>query len=157
MRTLPPKALIAMIALRALPESPLYDGDDQKIIDQTMSDLEHYKKAGVDAVILENDHDLPFIKGPLPQKAVEMVKSICKLVRAEFDGPVGLQLLEAANEDALSVAHKTDLDFIRVEGFVYAHIGGAGIIEACAGTLLRKRAKLKCTDIKVFADIKKKH
>ncbi len=157
MRPLPAKALIAMIALRPLPESPLYDGDDQRIIDQAMSDLEHYKKVGVDAVLLENDHDLPFIKGPLPKKAIELVETISQLVRAEFSGPTGLQLLEAANDDALSVAHHSELDFLRVEGFVYAHIGGAGIIESCAGTLLRKRAKLKCTNIKVFADVKKKH
>lgn len=157
MPPLPSKALIAMIALRALPESPLYDGDNQRIIDQAMSDLEHYKKVGVDAVLLENDHDLPFIKGPLPQQAIELVTTISELVRAEFPGPIGLQLLEAANNDALSVAHRCNLDFIRVEGFVYAHIGGAGIIEASAGPLLRKRAKLQCTNIKIFADIKKKH
>src|SRR5207253_7123762 len=51
----------------------------------------------------------------------------------------------------------TDLDFIRVEGYVFAHVGGAGIIEGCAGKLLRKRKDLGCEHIKIFADIKKKH
>jgi membrane complex biogenesis BtpA family protein len=154
---LPPKALIAMIALRALPESPLYDGDDQGTIDQALSDLENYKQAGVDAVLLENDHDLPYAKGPMPGAALEVVEEVCRAVRGEWDGPMGLQLLEAANEDALNVAHATNLDFIRVEGFVYAHIGGAGFIDACAGPLMRQRAKLGAERIKVFADIHKKH
>ncbi len=146
-----------MIALRALPEAPLYDGDNQRIIDQALSDLEHYKRAGVDAVLLENDHDLPYAKGPVPEAALEMVEKVCRAVRAEWSGPMGLQLLEGANEDALNVAHATDLDFIRVEGFVYAHVGGAGIIDACAGPLMRQRAKLGATQIKVFPDIHKKH
>lgn len=156
-KPLPRKALIAMIALRPLPESPLYDGDDHRIVDQALSDLELYKSAGVDSVLLENDHDLPYVKGPLPAAAVEMVERVAKRVRARFDGPIGLQLLEAANDDALSVANESGLDYLRVEGFVYAHVGGAGIIEACAGTLLRKRARLACEDILIYADIDKKH
>lgn len=146
-----------MIALRALPEAPLYDGDDHRIVDQALSDLEQYKRAGVDAVLLENDHDLPYAKGPMPEAALSMVETVCHAVRSEWSGPMGLQLLEAANEDALNVAHATGLDFIRVEGFVYAHVGGAGIIDACAGPLMRQRAKLGASHIKVFADIHKKH
>lgn len=157
MRELPPKALAAMIALRALPETPLYDGDDQRTIDQALSDLEHYKRAGVDAVILENCHDLPYAKGPMTEAALEVVTEVCRAVREEWDGPIGLQLLEAANEDALNTAHATDLDFIRVEGFVYAHIGGAGFIDACAGPLMRQRARLGAERIKVFCDVHKKH
>src|SRR5881409_9934 len=34
---------------------------------------------------------------------------------------------------------------------------GAGLIEGCAGHLLRKRKELGCEHIKVFADVKKKH
>lgn len=146
-----------MIALRALPGAPLYDGDDQEIIDQALSDLAHYRHAGVDAIMLENDHDLPYAKGPVPAEALEAVETVCKAVRAEWSGPVGLQLLEGANGDALDVAHAATLDFIRVEGFVYAHVGGAGIIDACAGPLMRQRAKLNCRHIQVFADISKKH
>lgn len=154
---LPPKALVAMIALRALPGAPLYDGDDQRIVDQALSDLEHYRRAGVDAVLLENDHDLPYMKGPMPAGALEVAEEVCRAVRAGWTGPMGLQLLEAANEDALGVAHAAGLDFIRVEGFVYAHVGPGGIIEACAGSLLRKRAALGAAHIKVFPDISKKH
>ncbi|HKJ16528.1 MAG TPA: BtpA/SgcQ family protein [Xanthomonadales bacterium] len=156
-KELPAKALIAMIALRALPGAPLYDGDDQRIIDAALSDLDHYKRAGVDAVLLENDFDLPYAKGPMSPEAVKVAKEVCDAVRAEWSGPMGLQFLEAANEDALVVANDCGLDFIRVEGFVYAHVGGAGFIDACAGSLLRKRAELGCTHIRVFPDINKKH
>jgi predicted TIM-barrel enzyme len=49
-RVLPPKFLAAMIAVLPLPGSPLYDGDDQRVIDQALTDLDIYKKAGVDVL-----------------------------------------------------------------------------------------------------------
>ena len=66
-------------------------------------------------------------------------------------------MLEAANETALEIAHAANIDFIRAEGYVFAHVGGAGIMEGCAGKLLRRRKQLGCEQIKVLADVKKKH
>lgn len=146
-----------MIALAPLPGAPRYRGSDQQIIKSALSDLQHYIDAGVDVVVLENSHDLPYIKPPLPEAAVDLVKRIAREARQKFGGPIGIQLLEAANETALEVAAEADLDFLRAEGYVFAHVGGAGIIEGCAGKLLRKRKELGCEHIRVFADVKKKH
>jgi membrane complex biogenesis BtpA family protein len=157
MRPFPEKTLAAMIAIRPLPGSPGYDGNDRAILEEALSDLEHYIAAGVDAVVMENSHDLPYIKPPLPAQALALVRRISRAVRKRFTGPVGIQLLEAANESALEIAGACDLDFVRVEGYVFAHVGGAGIIEGCAGKLLRLRKKLGCEEIKVFGDVKKKH
>src|SRR5205085_9701655 len=55
------------------------------------------------------------------------------------------------------IAHEAGLDFLRVEGYVFAHVGGAGLIEGCAGKLLRRRKELGCEQIKILADVKKKH
>jgi membrane complex biogenesis BtpA family protein len=157
MRTLPDKFLGAMIALLPLPGAPRYGGNDKQIIVQALSDLRQYAKAGVDAIVLENSHDLPYIKPPLPAKAVVVMKQVAVEVRRRFAGPIGIQVLEAANETALEIAHAADLDFLRVEGYVFAHVGGAGLIEGCAGRLLRRRRELGCKYIKVFGDVKKKH
>ena len=157
MRRLPPKFLAAMIGVRALPGSPGYGGSESAVIEAALSDLEHYRNEGVDAVLLENSHDLPYIKPPLAESAKALMASIAQEVRRRFSGPVGIQMLEAANECALEIAHAADLDFVRVEGYVFAHIGGAGLIEGCAGHLLRRRAALESTHIRVFADLKKKH
>lgn len=151
------KALIAMIAVLPLPGSPLYDGDDQRIVNQAMSDMQHYMQAGVDAVLLENDHDVPYVKPPLPAEAIALMTDIAVQVRGHFDKPIGVQILEAANEQALEIAAEAKLDFVRVEAYVFAHIGSAGLIEACAGRLLRRRKELGCEQIKVFADVQKKH
>ena len=156
-RTLPPKFLAAMIAVLPLPGSPLYDGDDQKVINQALADLEVYKKAGVDSVLFENDHDLPYIQPPLDEKGILLMTKIVNEARARFDGPIGIQMLEAANITSLEIAAEADLDYIRVEAFVFAHVGGSGIINGSAGKILRRRKELKAEHIQVFADVKKKH
>lgn len=157
MKLLPPKFLAAMIALRPLPGAPLYDGDDKRIMEQAVDDLENYKKAGVDSVLIANDFDIPFIKPPLPKEALAVTTTIAKKIRKQFEKPIGIELLEAANMESLEIAAEARLDYLRVEGFVYGHVGTAGIIEGCGGKLLRRRKELRCEHIKVFGDIKKKH
>src|SRR6187401_296513 len=156
-RMLPDKFLAAMIAVLPLPGSPLYDGDDQRVIDQALADLDIYKKAGVDSIIFENDHDLPYIQPPLDEKAIALITVISKEVRKRFAGPIGIQMLEAANITSLEIAAEAGLDYIRVEAFVFAHVGGSGVINGSAGKILRRRKELKAEQIKVFADVKKKH
>jgi membrane complex biogenesis BtpA family protein len=157
MRTLPAKFLAAMIAVRALPGSPLYDGDDERIVSQALEDLERYKASEVDSVILENDHDLPYIQPPICQEAISVMITVAREIRKRCEAPVGIQMLEGANETALEIACEADLDYLRVEGYCFAHVGGAGIIQGSAGKLLRLRKTLGCEHIKVFADVKKKH
>lgn len=157
MRKLHDKFLSGYIAVRALPGSPMYAGNDKEIIDKAVQEADIYKENGVDSLFLENDHDLPYIKTPLPKQAIKLLIKIAKKVRNNFNGPIGIQVLEANNIQALEIAVESDLDYLRVEGFVFAHIGGAGLIEGCAGELLREREKLGANHIKVFADVKKKH
>ncbi len=148
--------LAAMIALAPLPGAPLYGGSEDAILHQALDDLERYKAAEVDAIVIENSLDLPYIKPPLDSGALALVLRICRETRARFDGLMGLQLLEAANEEALRIAAEASFEFVRVEGYVFAHVGGAGIIEGCAGKLHRLRRKLRC-NVGFLADIKKKH
>jgi membrane complex biogenesis BtpA family protein len=156
-RPLPPKFLAAMIAVLPLPGSPLYERDDQNVMDTALADLEVYKRAGVDSIIFENDHDLPYIQPPLDLKGILLMTNIVKEARKRFKGPIGIQMLEAANITSLEIAAEAALDYIRVEAFVFAHVGGSGIINGSAGKILRRRKELKAEHIKVFADVKKKH
>jgi hypothetical protein len=157
LRILPSKFLAAMVAVLPLPGSPLYDGDDQHVIDQALSDLERYKNAGVDSVLFENDHDLPYIQPPLDEKAIALMTTIVKAGRERFAGPIGIQMLEAANLTSLEIAAEADLDYIRVEAYVFAHVGGSGVINGSAGKILRRRREFDAGHIRVFADVKKKH
>ena len=156
-RILPPKFLAAMVAVLPLPGSPLYDGNDRTVIDQALADLDVYRRAGVDSILFENDHDLPYIQPPLDEKGVALMTRIVREARERFEGPIGIQMLEAANLTSLEIAARADLDYIRVEAYVFAHVGGSGIINGSAGHILRRRKELQAEHIKVFADVKKKH
>lgn len=146
-----------MIAVEALPGTPLFRGSLAEIVDRAVADAEAYRAAGVDALMLENSFDLPYTRPPLSEAVLEGMGQVARAVRATFAGPIGLQLLEAANLDAIELAAAADLQFIRAEGYVFAHIGGAGLIEGCAGHLLRRRRAIGAEHIQVFADLKKKH
>ncbi|MEM1060030.1 MAG: BtpA/SgcQ family protein [Verrucomicrobiota bacterium] len=157
--SLPPKALVAVVAVPALPGASAYDsaGGTERLVAAALEDARLYAEAGADALLLENSWDLPYIKPPLPEAAVTAITEVAHAVRAAWPGPLGLQLLEAANLQALDVAAAAGLDFLRVEGYVFAHIGGAGLIEGCAGALLRRRRELDAGRVCIWADLKKKH
>ena len=152
-----PRGLISMIGLLPLPGSPGYGGSINAIVERAIRDVEVYQENGTEALLIENSGDLPYIKPPLSQEAIAVLETVAHALRSRYTGPIGLQLLEAANEQAMEVAARAGLDFLRVEGYVFAHIGGAGLIEGCAGRLLRLRRELRADRIRVYADIRKKH
>jgi membrane complex biogenesis BtpA family protein len=78
-------------------------------------------------------------------------------VKKESQLPCGIQILAGANKDALAAAHSAGMDFIRSEGFVFAHVADEGIMESDAGELLRYRKQIGAENILIFTDIKKKH
>jgi uncharacterized protein len=57
----------------------------------------------------------------------------------------------------MAVAHACGAAFVRVEGFVFAHVADEGLIESGAGMLLRYQRAIGANGIRIFADIKKKH
>jgi uncharacterized protein len=150
-------ALIGALHVHALPGSAGYAGNVQNIVDAAVADAQAYLENGVDALIIENMHDVPYLLGYVEPETVAAMTMVAQAVRAKTELPIGIQLLAGANIEALGVAIAASLDFLRVEGYVFAHVGDEGIHEACAAKLIRRRAELKANHIKIFADIKKKH
>lgn len=78
-------------------------------------------------------------------------------VRLATSLPLGIQVLAGANRSSVAVAHACGASFVRVEGFVFAHVADEGLFESSAGDLLRYRRAIGADTVRVFADIKKKH
>jgi membrane complex biogenesis BtpA family protein len=117
-----------------------------------------YRERGVDGLIIENMHDTPYLKGAVGPEIVASMTAVAVAVRSTApDIPIGLQILAGANKEALAVALAAELDFIRVENYVFGHLADEGLIESCAGELLRYRRAIGAEDIKIWADVKKKH
>lgn len=150
-------SLIGMVHLLPLPGSADYGGSIEQIIDLALKEAAIYKSHGFDAVMLENMHDLPYLCGAVDPETTAAMAVTAHRVKAQTQLPLGIQLLAAANIEALGAAIAASADFIRVEGYVFAHVGDEGLHQSCAAQLIRKRAQLKAERIQIFADIKKKH
>jgi membrane complex biogenesis BtpA family protein len=68
-----------------------------------------------------------------------------------------MQILAGANKQALAAANAAGIDFIRAEGYVYAHIADEGLMQSDAGELRRYQKEIGAEEILIFTDIKKKH
>lgn len=146
-----------MIHVGALPGTPAAAQPLRVIEAQARREAALYRDTGVDGVMLENMHDTPYCRGSVGPEIVAALAVLAHAVRDAFRGPCGIQILAAANREALAVAHATGLDFMRAEGFAFAHVADEGLIESCAAELLRYRRAIGAEHVEVWADVKKKH
>ena len=151
------KPIIGMIHVGALPGTPANRQPLGKIVAEAAREAKIYRAAGLDGVAVENMHDVPYLRGGVGPEIVACLTVVAQTVRAEFGGVTGVQILAAANREALAVAQAAGLDWVRVEGFAFAHVADEGFIDSSAAELLRYRKQIGADRVEVWADIKKKH
>jgi uncharacterized protein len=152
-----PKPVIAMIHIAALPGTPANSLSAAEIVALAEREARLYRAAGVDGLGIENMHDLPYLRGGVGPEIVAAMTLCGQAVKAASGLPVGIQVLAGANLEAMAVAHAAGLDFIRAEGYVFAHVADEGIIESSAAKLLRYRKLIGAERVQVWTDVKKKH
>ena len=152
-----PRALIGMLHVGALPGTPAARHSIERLIEQTVAEATIYRDAGFTALALENMHDRPYLKGAVGPEITAAMTAVAREVKRETGLVLGIQILAAGNREALAVALACGADFVRAEGFVFAHVADEGLVESCAGDLLRYRRAIGAERVLVFADIKKKH
>jgi len=150
------RALIGVIHLDPLPGTPRATAVDQ-IVGRAAAEARLYADAGFHGLVIENMGDRPYLRGTVGPEVVAAMTAATVAVRSAVDLPLGVQVLAGANREALSVGLAAGASFVRVEGFVFAHVADEGIIESDAGELLRYRRAIGADQIAIFADIKKKH
>ena len=151
------RVLIGVVHLQALPGTPASKLDIAAITSIAVEEARQYADAGFHAVMIENTHDRPYLKAGVGPEITAAMAVIGAEVRRATTLPLGIQVLAGANPSALGVALACGASFVRVEGFVFAHVADEGLIEASAGALLRYRRAIGADHIRVFADVKKKH
>lgn len=151
------KPVIGMIHVGALPGTPANSQSVAEIIAQAAREAALYRSAGVDGIAIENMHDVPYLRGEVGPEIVAAMALVGQAVKAESRLPVGIQILAGANLEAMAVAHAANLDFIRAESFVFAHVADEGLIQSSAAKLLRYRKQIGAERVQVWADVKKKH
>lgn len=151
------KPIIGMIHVGALPGTPANSQSVAEIIVQAAREAAVYRDSGVDGIAIENMHDVPYLRGEVGPEIVAPMALVGQAVKVESGLPVGIQILAGANLEAMAVAHAANLDFIRAESFVFAHVADEGWIESSAAKLLRYRKQIGAERVQVWADVKKKH
>jgi len=151
------KPVIAMIHLEALPGTPANHRGAREIEALAVREANLYREAGVHGIMIENMHDTPYLRGAVGPEIVAVMAIIARAVKHASRLPCGVQVLAGANIEALAVAHAAGLDFIRVEGFAFAHVADEGLIQSSAAPLLRYRKQIGADHVQVWADVKKKH
>ena len=152
-----PRALIGVVHLQALPGTPGSKLDIAAITSIAADEAGLYSEAGFHGVMIENTHDRPYLKAGAGPEITAAMAVIGAEIRRATSLPLGVQVLAGSNSAALAVALACGASFVRVEGYVFAHVADEGLIEASAGALLRYRRAIAADQIRVFADVKKKH
>lgn len=151
------KPVIGMIHVGALPGTPANAANLHQLEADAVREAKLYRDAGIDGVMLENMHDTPYLRGRAGPEIVAAMAVIARVVKDTSCLPCGVQILAAANVEAIAVAHAAGLDFIRAEGFAFAHVADEGIIQSSAAELLRYRRSIGGERVQIWADVKKKH
>jgi uncharacterized protein len=151
------KPVIAMIHVGALPSTPAARLRLAEIERAALAEAKTYRACGVHGLMLENMHDTPYLRGEVGPEIVAAMAIIASAVKDASGLPCGVQILAGANLEAMAVAHAAGLDFIRAEGFAFAHIADEGLIQSSAAKLLRYRKQIGAERVQVWADVKKKH
>lgn len=123
-----------------------------------MSDALAYVEGGIDALIVENEGDIPFLKpddvGP---ETVAGLTAATLAVREAVDVPIGVNCLANAVTQSLAVAKAAGGTFVRANQWANAYVANEGFVEGAAANALRFRSTIRGSDIKVLADVHVKH
>ncbi len=152
-----PRALIGALHLDALPGTPRGERGVEEIAERAAAEADILFQAGFHGLTIENMHDRPYRRRSVGPEITAAMAVVGREVRRRVPLPLGVQVLAGANREALSVAMACGAAFVRVEGFVFAHVADEGLMESDAGELLRYRRAIDAGHIAVFADVKKKH
>ncbi len=151
------KAIIGMIHVPALPGTPQSKFSMNEILDIVLQEAKLYEDMLLDCIMIENMHDVPYLNKSVGPEVIAYMSVIGYRIKQEISIPCGMQILAAANNEALAASLAAGFNFIRVEGFVFGHVADEGYIDSCAGELLRYRRQIGAEHISIFTDIKKKH
>ncbi|VDK65091.1 unnamed protein product, partial [Cylicostephanus goldi] len=154
--------VFGMIHVPALPGTYMNRLSMPEILQVVRKEAQIYADADIDGIIVENMHDIPYVKPPLGPEIVSSMTLACQTV-VDTLGPkrekmlLGVQILAGANKEALAVAHCCGFDLIRAECYVFSHVADEGWMDGCAGELLRYSHAIGADSVAVITDIKKKH
>jgi membrane complex biogenesis BtpA family protein len=121
-----------------------------------LCDLKAFQNGGLDAIIFENNYDLPHTTVVKPEVGVAMTYLGEKIVR-HTSVPIGISVLWNDFQCAFAIAKTLGLGFVRVPVFVDTVKTDYGIIRGEAEKVITARKKIGAESVAILADIHVKH
>lgn len=151
------RPIIGMVHLLALPGAPEYGGDVDEICQQALNDAQALAEGGVDALIVENFGDEPFVIGEPAAHDLALMAAITRDIQRLVTIPVGVNVQFNAWEAEIAIAYACRAEFIRVEVFVDYVVSAVGVVQPCAAQITRYRSALGGDSIQLWADVQTKY
>ncbi len=153
------KPIIGMVHVLPLPGSPFFkSGSLEAVYDQAVEEALILEKGGIDAILLENAGDIPFLKPEdIGFETVSAMSVVGDRIRRAVKLPIGFNIVANAAKASLACAKASGAQFVRVNQWANAYVANEGIVEGAAAHALRYRKALDGTDIAVLADVHVKH
>ena len=152
------KPVIGMLHLLPLPGAPRYGSSLEPVRSALLRDPELLAQGGVHGLMIENFGDAPFYPARVPAHVVAHMTALATEVKRKAPQlPLGINVLRNDGMSALAIAHAVGADYIRVNVLCGVRVADQGLLHGIAHDLLRLRAELGATRIKIFADVDVKH
>src|SRR5271154_5856300 len=97
-------AVIGVVHVLPLPGSARWAGNIREVISAAVKDAITYKENGIDALMVENMHDAPYLTGRVDPETTAAMTAVAGAVKAETGLLTGIQILAGANLEALGAA-----------------------------------------------------
>jgi len=111
------------------------------------------EKEGVQGLLVENSHNLPFDKVIRPETVAAMAICVHEITK-KVTIPVGVVvIMEPSDHSAMAIAKAAGAKFIRAECFNEAVVLPFGIYEGRPAELIQYQRSINADDIKIFGDI----
>lgn len=121
-----------------------------------LADLQAFERGGADAIIFENNYDIPH-KASVDASVVASMTYLGEELKRATGLPVGISVLWNDYRTALSIAKTLGLQFIRVPVFVDTVQTSYGIMEGNAEDVVAFRSSIRAEEVGLFVDIHVKH
>lgn len=149
------KFVIGALHLMPLKGYKDYEGYEQ-ILEKALKELRILEEGGVDAVIVENNYNLPHrIKETI--ESVSMMEKLAKEIVKISKIPIGISILWNDFESAFKIAKSSGAKFIRVPVFVDSVKTDFGKIYADPKKVISARKSACAEEVLIFADLQVKH
>jgi len=129
---------------------------ESAIINKLLRELEIYESAGIDAIMLENNYDIPHYKN-VPQEILVQLTKLSSIARAKTNLPLWICVLWNDWKASLSIAKLIWLDFIRIPVFVDTVETYGFVINPIVEEFNKYRNKLNAYGIDTLVDVHVKH